>query len=269
MHRSLTRIREKKEQKDAIVDVSISVAVLILLAGIIAFINNYKFGSVFETGYGQWQKEFGFSLADIIPHFIKSLISPQNSLFINFPHLIISIVVFKYFYNRYKQEAFLMFFTILPIYTLIYSFGNWTGDWTYGPRYFLFALPVMALPSLCYRDFFSSHKKFINYFLSITFCLFLSVSTFLSINTNSLSYFITYRIKYNLSGMNDNPFIKQYFEKEHLGLIAYDLNVFKYFGKEPVFLKALSPFIAPATKESIKRKILGNLEINNYWIQND
>lgn len=254
---------KKRDIISVISDALTPLIFLIFLGLFIGLINYYEFGSVFETGYGQWENEYKFSMGNILPHLLSSLIHPQNSLIINFPIILFSLFGIKIFLNKYHEEALFIALTILPVYILIFSFDNWTGDWTYGPRYCLFALPVLALPSILFYE--NLKRKVIKSIFAVIICLSFLFSAFLNFNVNSLNYFFTYRIKFEIISDIENAYIKEYFEKVHFGLIAYDLIRFRDDGKKLNFLIALNNFMDPSEIQKIESQILERLHPNYYW----
>lgn len=261
-----------KAQKtsDIISHIPVSLLFIASLILFIGFVNNYKFGSIFETGYGQFQNESKFSIGNIPQHFILSIIHPQNSLLINFPLIALSVFGIKAFINKYRKEALLIAVTIFPIYILVFSFGNWSGEFSYGPRYFLFALPVLALPAITYIEkFYQLRHLIIKYLLSTVLSLILIFSAFLNYNANALNFFISYDIRYSILDDIEDTFIKKYFENVHFGLIAYDLIKFRNDGKKLAFLKGINENLDSSEINVIETEILKKLDLNYYWLTNN
>ena len=249
-------------------DIAFSLLFVMLLILFIGIINYYKFGSIFESGYGQWENEFDFSIKNILPHFISGLIHPQNSLIINFPIIILSLFGIKKYFYQYRQEALLIAVTVLPVYILIFSFGNWAGEFTYGPRYFLFALPVLGLPAIFLTEKINQFRqKAIRHIFYIIIILCGIFSAFIHHNTNSLRFFIPYHIRYVELSDVENLYINKYFDNVHFGLIAYDLIKFRDDGRKLKFLNdlVLEGEMHPSEIQNIESQILKKLDPNFYW----
>ncbi|MDX2098887.1 MAG: hypothetical protein SFW36_14015 [Leptolyngbyaceae cyanobacterium bins.59] len=74
------------------------------------------------------------------------LLSPGKSLFIYAPLLIISVILFKKFYQEYRKEAIYFLAVCLFWFLLHARLRSWYGAWGWGPRHFITILPVLFLP---------------------------------------------------------------------------------------------------------------------------
>jgi hypothetical protein len=74
------------------------------------------------------------------------LISPGKSLFIYAPLLILSVILFKKFYQEHKKEAIYVLTLTLLWFLLHAKLRSWYGAWGWGPRHFTSILPFMFLP---------------------------------------------------------------------------------------------------------------------------
>jgi hypothetical protein len=109
--------------------------------------NRYYFGSFFETGYGQslatpssfwWENSLLDGLRWV-------LISPHRGLFIYSPIFLVSFAGIVLFWKR-KTEPLLRYLSIIPfVMILLFARMNWSGGWSYGPRYFADITPILAL----------------------------------------------------------------------------------------------------------------------------
>jgi len=109
--------------------------------------NRYYFGSFFETGYGRsltnpssfwWEN----SLVDGL---FWILISPHRGLLIYSPIFLFSFVGIFIFWKR-NMEPLLKYLSIIlfPI-ILLFARMNWSGGWSYGPRYLSDITPILSL----------------------------------------------------------------------------------------------------------------------------
>jgi hypothetical protein len=109
--------------------------------------NHHYFGSFFETGYGRalsnpssfwWENSLLDGLWWI-------LISPHRGLLIYSPIFLCSFVGMIIFWKRGKEPLFkYLSFIPLPI-ILLFAKLNWSGGWSYGPRYLSDVTPLLAL----------------------------------------------------------------------------------------------------------------------------
>jgi hypothetical protein len=104
-----------------------------------------RWGSVFATGYEG--VTHGFWRENPLVGLWGQLLSPGKSLFLFSPPLILSLIGLRRFWLRHRQVGWAIALTVGPI-MLIYSrYLFWAGDWGWGPRYLVFALPVLLLPA--------------------------------------------------------------------------------------------------------------------------
>lgn len=120
----------------------------IAIASLVLFTNWFRFGSPWSTGYDQWVVEREFLHGDIWRALVGYLVDKRMSVFIYFPPLVMGIIgLFTSSYER--RYEWLVAWTSFGILLVINaSFINWRGEWCYGPRYLLFALPVLSLPGI-------------------------------------------------------------------------------------------------------------------------
>lgn len=74
------------------------------------------------------------------------LLSPGKSLFLYAPPLVVAVLGARDFGRRAPRAAAILLATILPVFLLYAKFPFWHGDFAWGPRYLVFACPVLLLP---------------------------------------------------------------------------------------------------------------------------
>ena len=119
-----------------------------ILPGALAFAlyNWMRWGSVFTTGYES--VTHGFWRESVLVGLWGQLLSPGKSLFLYSPPVLLSFFGLRAFWQRQRQMAVAVAVTVIPV-LLVYShYAFWSGDWGWGPRYLVFALPVLLLPSV-------------------------------------------------------------------------------------------------------------------------
>jgi len=123
---------------------------IIVFLSIILFLNYIRFGNIFESGYGG-DKSVKFNLG-IIPGNIFSLlftfdvIEHGKGIFIYNPILLIGILGYFNFFKIHKKESLLFLGIIITNLCFYASFIGYHGDWSWGPRYLVIALPFYLLP---------------------------------------------------------------------------------------------------------------------------
>jgi hypothetical protein len=109
--------------------------------------NRYYFGSLFETGYGKslstpssfwWENSLLDGLWWI-------LISPHRGLLIYSPIFLFSFVGMVMFWKRGREPLF-KYLSLIPLSViLLFAKLNWSGGWSYGPRYLSDVTPILSL----------------------------------------------------------------------------------------------------------------------------
>jgi hypothetical protein len=125
-----------------------------LLPGVamVLLYNYVRFGSITNTGY----KDVGNVMVENpLVSLWGFLFSPGKSIFLYTPPLALAVLGLPTFWRSHRATVLAMLVTILPV-TLFYSrFPSWPGDWSWGPRYLVFAIPVLLLPAVS----FLSHMR--------------------------------------------------------------------------------------------------------------
>jgi len=118
----------------------------LLPGALMALAYNYlRFGSVLATGY----KQVGGAMVENVALSAWGfLFSPGKSLFLYAPPLVLAALGLPRFWREHRTTGWLMLATIAPLALFYGTFPSWPGDWAWGPRYLVFAVPVLLLPIL-------------------------------------------------------------------------------------------------------------------------
>ncbi len=125
----------------------------VLLAGVglvpglvMALVYNFlRFGSVTKTGYvgvGEVMVE------NVLLGLWGLLFSPGKSVFLYTPPLVLALLGLPRFWRSQRATVWAMLATIMPVVLFYCRFPSWPGDWAWGPRYLVFAIPVLLLPAI-------------------------------------------------------------------------------------------------------------------------
>ncbi len=127
--------------KSAIMKRVLAFSIPLFLAGfgVVAAYNFLRFGTLFETGYGD---EFTFHYRDVLRHFAENLWSLEGSIFLYSPIIVLGIFGAIHFYQHFKRFALLVFGLIASFF-IFYPFT--TNELYYGPRYLTPTLPFFVL----------------------------------------------------------------------------------------------------------------------------
>ncbi len=111
----------------------------------LALYNYIRWGSITNSGYGAvtagfWRENVFFGLWG-------QLFSPGRSLFLFSPPLVLALIGFRRLVARRPHLALAMGLVLGPVILLYARYLFWSGDWGWGPRYLVFAVPVLMIPA--------------------------------------------------------------------------------------------------------------------------
>jgi len=129
--------------------VSLFVVALLPFIGLIFWYDDYRFGSIFETGYSLIASRMNidfFTGTQLLTGFSGFLISPGKGYFYYSPAAILFFFSIKSFVKKYSALG-ACFICIFITYLLFLSKNiYWHGDWAWGPRYLLVITPFLMIP---------------------------------------------------------------------------------------------------------------------------
>jgi hypothetical protein len=176
---------------------SLAVIPLSLAVSFLLWTNWQRFGSVLETGYGQWEPMSEHFSLDVREALYGFSFDPRKSVFLHFPPAIFAILLFPLFLRRYPWEAAVGGLILLVFTLTISCFSYWRGDWSYGPRYLLFALPVASLPVLlCFEA--PAGMKWLRPVFVVAMIPVMAWSAKCQFVVNSLEWFTPFRVESTL-----------------------------------------------------------------------
>jgi uncharacterized membrane protein YraQ (UPF0718 family) len=73
-------------------------------------------------------------------------LSPGKSIFLYAPPLVLALAGYKALVQRHRATAIALAVTAVPPILLSARSTFWAGDWAWGPRYLVFALPALVFP---------------------------------------------------------------------------------------------------------------------------
>ncbi len=121
---------------------------------LLALLYNYlRFGSIMKTGY---LKVGDVMVENVLVSLWGFLFSPGKSLFLYTPALVLALLGFPSFWRSHRWTVLAMLATVAPVVLLYCCYPAWPGDWAWGPRYAVFAVPVLLLPAI---SFFSAARR--------------------------------------------------------------------------------------------------------------
>jgi hypothetical protein len=194
-----------------------------LAIGILAWINQVKFGSPWLTGYHQWRAREHLPIGRWQDGVWGVLFDPQGSMLLHFPILVFSLVGLRAFYRRFKVDTVILFLLPSVLFVVLTKTPVWRGEWTYGPRFLIFMLPVLSLPFVSFLDWLADapwgRGKFV---MAIATLVTLGYSTFLQYQVNRLDFWTLYRISDTVNEAWSRD-MARYFLEHQMGVFNVDL----------------------------------------------
>ena len=206
---------------------------LVVLAGVVSMVvfllsSYFYFGDIF-FGYLKnhpHDGKIGFSYIFIADRLHDYFVSNNRSLFVHMPLLIAGLIGFPWCLRRHRYEALFLLGAFL--FAVIYfSFCYTVGEWCYGPRFFLFLLPAMCLPSVYLVELFVKRRQVVALTaLSMAVLLVSVISLRAQMDVNSRAFHLRYLLEGLLQQRVELPAeIRSYFEHANFAVIARDTNL--------------------------------------------
>lgn len=236
---------------------------------LLAFLFNYlQFGTVFrETKLVEAvdsPRPFAFDY--ILPRLSDYLWSGQSSLILYFPLLLVALLGARRLWVRFRPEAQLLLGVFGASLVVLLGFFS-TGEWCYGPRFFLFLLPCLSLPAVV--EFSDLERAKLRIRCAGTLALLLAF-TFLHWQQHERPFFFRYQIEGFFEQMN-NPRIVEYFDLTPQFLVAREFTLFA-LGKDEFYpLTVAMDGLTPDAQRNGLRALRGYCflacECNYYYSQ--
>lgn len=112
--------------------------------------NAIRWGSPLETGYGPYLGAFfGGSLFDGA---WGMLASPNKSALLYSPPLILAVLAMPRAYRAVPRLGVATLVMCVPSWLVYCSYRSWSGDYAWGPRFFVWMVPVLMIPIAWWFD---------------------------------------------------------------------------------------------------------------------
>jgi hypothetical protein len=195
----------------------------VLILAALGSINFVKFGSPFLSGYHQWKPELHLPTGPMADGLRGLLIRPRFSMLLYFPLLPLGCLAGWTFIRRFPIEALAAWGGLVAFVLALAKIPTWAGEWTYGPRYILFALPVASVPFITLLEDWLDRLR--NWRLAAVPVLgsvaaILLLSAYFQFRANELDFFAYYYIR----PPQESDTIARYFENRPVGMILDDLQ---------------------------------------------
>jgi hypothetical protein len=132
---------------------------LVLAGFIVGWLNLVRFGSPWESGYGNEAHQFfPFQLWRTIPLLLASF---DKGLFLYCPILLLGLFGWKKFFSKFKSEALLIGGVLLTNLILTGAWHSWEGGWGWGPRLLVPTVPLWLIPAAFSLTSLKAHSRFL------------------------------------------------------------------------------------------------------------
>ena len=109
-----------------------------------------RWGSITRTGYEPYlDAYFGGSLFDGA---WGMLLSPNKSAFLYSPPLVLAAVAFPAAIRAIPRLGLAVLAMVVPVFAIYCTYRSWSGDYAWGPRFFVWATPVLLVPIAWFLD---------------------------------------------------------------------------------------------------------------------
>jgi hypothetical protein len=120
-----------------------------LLALALAY-NYLRWGSITRTGYEPYlEMYFGGSVFDGA---WGMLLSPNKSALLYSPPLVLALLAMPAAFRAVPRLGLAMLAMVVPVFVIYATYRSWSGDYAWGPRFFVWAVPVVLIPIAWFLD---------------------------------------------------------------------------------------------------------------------
>lgn len=118
---------------------------------VLALAYNYlRWGSITATGYEPYlEMYFGGSVFDGA---WGMLASPNKSAFLYSPPLVLAVLAMPRAFRAVPRLGHAMLVMVVPVFVVYATYRSWSGDYAWGPRFFVWAVPVVLIPIAWFVD---------------------------------------------------------------------------------------------------------------------
>jgi len=125
---------------------------------VVALVWNYvRFGSITQTGYEPYLSwYFGGSIFDGA---WGMLASPNKSAFLYSPPLVLALLGWPRAIRELPRLGLALALIVLPTFVVYCTYRTWSGDYAWGPRFFVWTIPVLLVGIAWFVDQLASRLK--------------------------------------------------------------------------------------------------------------
>jgi hypothetical protein len=239
----------------------------VVIFALLGYVNHVKFGSPWASGYHVWKPETHLPVGRWQDGVWGLLFAARFSIFLYFPLLIFALIGLPRFVRARRLDAIVIFAIFIVFLVVVGMIPTWAGEWTYGPRYVLFMLPVLSLPLVTFVDelILDRLNTWPARAWGIVLLICLGYSTYLGVQVNRLPFWSYYREKIALDvAWTDTS--AAYFRDHHVGVVADDLLRHRNDLDDLPFMAEMKKRVPPQFFEDYRNALSEMLRTGNwYW----
>jgi hypothetical protein len=128
--------------------------------------NAARWGSPFDTGYGE---SLMMMRETLWAGLMGLLLSPGKGLLWFSPGVLLSFIAMRRAWRGDRALVVLVVASVVPVVLFYARYLSWSGDYSWGPRYLTFAIPVLFLPVAHWLDSIR-HKRSARALVAVVLC---------------------------------------------------------------------------------------------------
>ena len=237
---------------------------LLLLCSLVLWVNDFKFGAPFKLGYERETNLFGGSLADSVPAY---LFAPRHSIFIHFPLLAVALLGIPQLWRQHRAELLVGWSGFVIMFFIYGSYTYWAAEASYGPRYLLFALPVLSLPAVTVFDRLRhANSGAPRVIASLALAALILGSSYAQTFVNRLEFHTFFRLRQQFQRMDRrDPILGNYLRSANTAAFNRDFIRYRELGIVPIPLLRLKSKLSPERYQNLEASVRAHLASNHYF----
>jgi hypothetical protein len=237
---------------------------ILIVCAILLWVNQTKFGSPFNLGYERETNLFGGRLAESIPAY---LFAARFSIFVHFPLLAIGLLGIPRFWKQHRYELVVVWTFFATMFFIYGSYTYWTAEASYGPRYLLFALPVLSLPTVAVVDRLRGAKGVLRRGLpTIALAALVLGGVVAQTYVNRLEFHTFFRLRQQFQSMERRD-VELWNYLRDTNTVIFNRDFIRYRDENvlPVPMQRLEEILEPERFEKLEASVRAHLASNHYF----
>ncbi|MBW2390417.1 MAG: hypothetical protein JRG89_18600, partial [Deltaproteobacteria bacterium] len=195
------------------------------------------------------------------------LFAPRYSIFIHFPLLAVGLLGIPRFWKQHRYELLAGWFFFATMFFIYASYTYWMAEASYGPRYLLFALPVLSLPALTVVDRLRDAKGALRRGLPcIALAALVLGGAYAQTFVNRLEFHTFFRLRqqFQMTERRDSE-LWSYLRNTNTVLFNRDFIRYRDEGTLPFPMERLEEILEPVRFRNLEASVRAHLASNHYF----